>query len=167
MKRPDYAKKTQSDKIEVNRYKMYRINDPLQFAYLFYPRKNASHRRAAFLAIYFEIKNAPKQRIDSTDHIADEYGLHPSTVIKTRAKMVRLGLIVKQRYGWQFCSVFRNTLEQLIKVADRFKAPIERPSQRNGERMYVEMAKGELRKKNQQTDEEFVFGSTKPWKTRE
>lgn len=166
MKKPEYKKKTQSDKIEVNRYKMYRITDPLQFAYLFYPNKNASHRRAAFLAIYFEIKNAPKQRIESTDYIAEQYGLHPSTVIKARAKMVRLGLIVKQAYGWQFCSVFKNTLEKLIKLVDKFKSPIERPSQRNGERMYVEMAKGELQKESQESDEEFIFGPGGSWKTR-
>jgi hypothetical protein len=166
MKNAHIMRKGPSDKIAINRYKIYRVTDILQLAYIFYPAKNATHRRAAFIAIYFEIKNAPNQRLETTDHIADKYDLHPATIVKARTKMVRLGLITKQRYGWQFCSVFKNTLEELVRVVDRYKTPIERPSQREGEMMWVEMAKGELKKENQETDEEFIFGSTKPWKTR-
>jgi hypothetical protein len=142
VKTPAYKKKGQSDKIEINRYKIYRTNDPIQFAHLFYPAKNANHRRAAFLAIYFEIKNAEDRRLESTDHIAAKYDLSPSTVIKARAKMARLGLIAKMKYGWQFCSVFKNTMERLIEVVDCFKAPVERKSQLESEKMYIEMAKG-------------------------
>jgi len=143
MRRPDYTKKTQSDKIEVNRHKMYRITDPLQFAYLFYPAKNAAHRRAAFLAIFFEIKNAPHQRVEHLEHVAQKYGLSQSTVTKARVKMSRLGLIIKQNEGWQFSSVFRNTLEKLIEHVERFKTPVEKPPQIQAEHMYIDIAKGE------------------------
>ena len=42
-----------SDKIEVNKDRIYRISDPTQLAEVFYPARNASQRRAAFLAIFF------------------------------------------------------------------------------------------------------------------
>jgi hypothetical protein len=148
MKRPDHTKKRHSDKIEVNRYKIYRVTDYIQFASLFFSSRNAAQKRAAFLAIYFEIKNAPNQKIHSLDHIAVQYSIHPSAVAKVRAKMVRLGLIVKQVYGWQFASVFKNSLEELIRLADKFKAPAENINQLKTEKIWVEMAKGETRKVN-------------------
>lgn len=96
MKRQDETKKkAYSDKIEINRSKVYTIRDPIQLAYTFYPQKTANRKRAAFLAIFFEMKNAPKQRIESTDYIADKYGLSQSSITKVRAKMVRIGLIRK------------------------------------------------------------------------
>ena len=162
MGKPEYKRKICSDKVEINRYKMYRITDPLQFAHLFYPAKNASKRRAAFLAIYFEIKNAEDQKLDSLDHIPDKYGLSVSTVQKARVKMSRIGLIVKQRYGWQFSSIFRNTLEKLIELTEFYKSPIERPSQLIGETMWIKMAKGED-KKDQESDGKFTFGSDDSW----
>lgn len=164
MKQADYQTKIKtrkSDKIAIDRYKIYRVTDPIQFAYLFFPARNATHSRAAFLAIYFEIKNAEKQRLLTTEHIAEKFELNKATVIKARTKMVRLGLITKQRYGWQFCSVFRNTVEKLLDLIDTFKSPIERASQVESEKMYIEMAKGELKEKNQDDGDEFVFGTTK------
>jgi len=167
MRRPDYTKKTQSDKIEVNRHKMYRVNDPLQFAYLFYPAKNAAHRRAAFLAIFFEIKNAPKQRVEHFEYIAQKYGLSQSTVTKARVKMSRLGLIIKQNEGWQFSSVFRNTLEKLIEHVERFKAQVEKPSQIQGEYMYIDIAKSENTKKSKEPKESFMFGPDNSWMSKD
>ena len=163
MKRPDSTKKAQSDKIEVNRHRMYRVTDPLQFAYLFYPAKNASHRRAAFLAIFFEIKNAPNQRVEHLEHIAPKYGLSQSTVTKARVKMSRLGLIIKQNKGWQFSSVFRNTLEKLIEHVERFKTPVERPSQLQGEAMYIDIAKNENTKRAKEPKDNFMFGPDNSW----
>jgi DNA-binding transcriptional regulator YhcF (GntR family) len=58
--------------------------------------------------VYFEIKNTPNQKLETTEHIAEKYEIHPSTIFKARTKMVRLGLIAKARYGWQFCSIFKN-----------------------------------------------------------
>jgi len=146
MRRPDYTKKKHSDKIEVNRYKLYRVTDYLQFACLFFPSRNAAQKRAAFLAIYFEIKNAPDQKIHTLDHISAQYSIHPSAVAKVRSKMVRFGLIVKQAHGWQFASVFKNSLEELIRLVDKFKAPAENINQLETERIWVEIAKGETRK---------------------
>ena len=158
MKNAYIIRKGVSDKIEINRYRIYRVNDPIQFARLFYPGKSAPHRRAAFMAIYFEIKNAPDQRLDSTDRIAEKYGLHPASVNRARTKMTRLGLITKGRYGWQFCTVFKSTLERLLEVIEQFKRPIEMPSQEVGEKMWVDMAKAENLKENKESTGEFVFG---------
>ena len=166
MKRSDYTKKKHSDKIEVNRYKIYRVTDYLQFASLFFPSKNAAQKRAAFLAIYFEMKNAPDQKIHTLDHISAQYGIHPSAVAKVRAKMVRLGLIVKQAYGWQFASVFKNSLEELIRLVDKFKAPAENIDQLKTEKIWVEMAKGETRKmKSGMSAQVHRFGKAKSDKT--
>jgi len=164
MKMADYGAKIKtrkSDKIAIDRYKIYRVTDPIQFAYLFFPAKNATHSRAAFLAIYFEIKNAEKQRLPTTGHIPEKFDLNKATVLKARTKMVRLGLITKQRYGWVFCSVFKNTLEKLLELIETHKSPIDRVDQLKGEKMYVEMAKGELKEENQDNGDEFVFGKTK------
>ena len=166
MKMADYQAKIKtrkSDKIAIDRYKIYRVTDPIQFAYLFFPAKNATHSRAAFLAIFFEIKNAEKQRLPTTNHIPEKYELNKATVLKARTKMVRLGLITKQRYGWVFCSVFRNTLEKLIDLIETFKAPIERVSQLEGERMHIDMAKYDYAKEQKKHEDDFIFGKAKPW----
>lgn len=80
MKRPD--RRPISTKIEVNKDKIYRISDPIQLTEVFFPSKNANLRRAAFLSIFFEIKNAPNQRLDTTDHIAKKYSLSQSALSK-------------------------------------------------------------------------------------
>jgi hypothetical protein len=150
------TKHPQSDKIEVNRHKIYRITDPIQLSYILYPQKTANLKRAAFLAIFFELKNASKQRLESTDCIAGKYSLTQSCITKVRAKMVRIGLVRKQDYYWIFSSVFRNTLEKLLDVIEHYKAPIGSTSQEDMEMMYVEMAKGE-NKKDKESEEQFTY----------
>ena len=131
-----------SDKIEVNKDKIYRISDPIQLAEIFYPAKNAHQRRAAFLAIFFEIKNARNQRLDSTDYISEEYKLSQSTVNKARTKMSRLGLIRKREGYWIFSTVFVRSLENLIKKIDAYQTSVQTKDELERERMFVEMAKG-------------------------
>jgi len=133
-------KKACSDKIEINRSKVYTIRDPIQLAYIFYPHKTANLKRAAFLAIFFEMKNAPKQRLESTDHIAEKYGLSQSSITKVRAKMTRIGLIRKVGYYWIFSSILKNTLLKLLEVIELYKTPAER-TQLEREMMYIDIAK--------------------------
>ena len=166
MKRPDYQAKIKtrkSDKVAIDRYKIYRVTDPIQFAELFFPAKNATHSRAEFMAIYFEIKNAEKQKLPTTEHIPKKYDLNPATMLKARTKMVRLGLITKQRYGWAFCSVFKNTLEKLIELIETFKSPVDKASQLEGEKMYVDMAKYDFNKEQKKHEDEFIFGKKDTW----
>jgi len=131
-----------SDKIEVNKDKIYRISDPIQLAEVFYPAKNAHQRRAAFLAIFFEIKNAEGQKLDSTDHIARKYGLSQSSVTKARTKMSRVGLIRKREGFWIFSTVFCNALDRLKEKISEYQYPSKRGERRDLERMYIEVAKG-------------------------
>ena len=131
-----------SDKIEVNKDKIYRISDPIQLAEIFFPSKNACNRRAAFLAIFFEIKNANNQRIESTDYIAGKYGLSQSSIIKARVKMSRIGLIRKRDGFWIFSTVLGKSLENLIKKIESYRAPAQSEDLKERERIFVELAKG-------------------------
>jgi len=104
-----------SAKIEINKDKIYRISDPIQLAEIFFPSKNAHQRRAAFLAILFEIKNSPNQRLNTTDSIAKKYSLSQSALTKVRTKMTRIGLIRKGKAIGSFSTVFLKTIESLCE----------------------------------------------------
>ena len=140
MKRP--AREPISTKIEFNKDRIYRISDPIQLAEIFFPAKNAQHKRAAFLAIFFEIKNAKDQKLDTTDHIAKKYGLGQSSVTKARTKMTRIGLIRKRDGYWIYSSVFGKTLKNLITKIEAYQIPAQTNQEKDRERFYVEMAKG-------------------------
>jgi len=131
-----------STKIEANKDKIYRANDPILFAEIFFPHKNASTRRAALLAIFREIKNSQNQRIESTYYIVEKYGLSQSCVIKARVKMARIGLIVKREGYWKFSTVFANAIRNLVLKCESYQVPAQNCEERDRERLYIEMAKG-------------------------
>jgi len=130
-----------STKIEVNKDKVYRISDPIQLAEIFFPSKNAGQRRAAFLAIIFDIKNAENQKLETTDHLALKYGIGRSTITKARAKMSRIGLIRKRGGYWMFSSVFEKTLKNLIVKIVTYQVPAQTIQESKRERFFVEMAR--------------------------
>jgi hypothetical protein len=136
-----------SDKIIANYNKLYKIDDPEQLAWIFFPAKNAKNRRAAFIAIFFELRNSRHQRLDSFDFIAEKYGLSTSAVWKARTKMTRIGLIRKRGGQWHFSTVFSNALEKLIEHLEAYQTPVPQED-RNKVFIYVEVAKGEQRKEN-------------------
>ena len=131
-----------STKIEVNKDKIYRISDPIQLAEIFFPSKNAHQRRAAFLAILFEIKNSPNQRLNTTDSIAKKYALSQSALTKARTKMTRIGLIRKREGYWIFSTTFFKTLEGLCEKIKAYQTPAQNRDQIDRERLFVEIAKG-------------------------
>ena len=131
-----------SDRIEINRNKIYRANDLEEFAKIFFPQKTARQLRAAFMAIFCEIKNARERKIQSTDHIAEQYQLSPSSITKARTKLVRIGLITKREGSWQFSGIFAGTLKSLIEKLESFKTPALSRDQEKKERMFIEIAKG-------------------------
>ena len=135
------AREPISTKIEVNKDKVYRVSDPIQFAEIFFPAKNAHQKRAAFLAIFFEIKNAKDQKLDTTDHIAKKYGLGQSSITKARTKMTRMGLIRKRDGYWIYSSVFGKVLKNLIIKIETYQMPAQTDQEKKRERFYVEMAK--------------------------
>ena len=131
-----------SAKIEINKDKIYRISDPIQLAEIFFPSKNAHQRRAAFLAILFEIKNSPNQRLNTTDHIAKKHSLSQSALTKARTKMTRIGLIRKREGYWIFSTVFLKTIESLCEKIKAYQAPAQNRDQIDREQLFVEIAKG-------------------------
>jgi len=131
-----------STKIEINKDKIYRISDPIQLAEIFFPAKNAHQKRAAFLAIFFEIKNAKDQKLDTTDHIANTYGLSQSSVTKARTKMTRIGLIRKRDGYWIYSSVFGKSLRNLLTKIEAYQLPAQTDQEEDRERVYIEIAKG-------------------------
>jgi len=138
-----------SDKIIANYNKLYKIDDPEQLAWIFFPSKNAAHRRAAFIAIFFELRNARDQHLESFEFIADKYGLSASAVWKARTKMSRIGLIRKREGLWHFSTVFANALEKLIEHLESYQTPVPHED-RNKVFIYVEVAKGEEKDKKKQ-----------------
>ena len=131
-----------STKIEINKDKIYRISDPIQLAEIFFPSKNAHQRRAAFLAILFEIKNSPNQRLNTTDSIAKKYALSQSALTKARTKMTRIGLIRKREGYWIFSTTFFKTLEGLCEKIKAYQTPAQNRDQSDREQLFVEIAKG-------------------------
>ena len=119
-----------------------RISDPIQLAEIFFPAKNAHHKRAAFLAIFFEIKNAKDQKLDTTDHIANKYGLGQSSITKARTKMSRIGLIRKRNGYWVFSTTFFKSLENLTQKIGSYQVPIQNREEKYREKLFVDMAKG-------------------------
>ncbi len=140
MNRP--GRKPISTKIEINKDKIYRISDPIQLAEIFFPSKNANQRRAAFLSIFFEIKNAPHQRLNTTDSIAKKYNLSQSAITKARTKMTRIGLIRKREGYWIFSTIFLKAIESLGQKLKANQAPAQNRDQIDRERLFVEIAKG-------------------------
>ena len=132
-----------SSKIEINKDRIYRVSDPIQLAEIFFSSKNAHKKRAAFLAVFFEMKNARSQRLETTDHIAQKYELSQSSITKARTKMTRIGLIRKREGFWIFSTVFTKTLGNLAKKIEIYKTPASHKDDRERERMFVEMAKGQ------------------------
>ena len=134
------AREPTSTKIEINKDKIYRITDPIQLAEIFFPAKNANQKRAAFLAIFFEIKNGKDQKLDTTDHIANKYGLSQSSITKARTKMTRIGLIKKRDGNWIYSSVFGKTLKNLISKIEAYQTPGQTDPEKERERFFIEMA---------------------------
>lgn len=135
-----------SDKIIANYNRIYKIDDPEQLAWIFFPAKNAKHRRAAFIAIFFELRNAKDQRLDSFDHIADKFDLSTSAVWKARSKMTRIGLIRKREGYWHFSTVFARSIEKLIEHLEAYQTPVSHED-REKVFIYIEIAKGEEKEK--------------------
>lgn len=132
-----------SSRVEANKDKAYRANDPILIAQLVFPQKNAGDRRAAFLAILREIKYSIDGKLISTADIPDKYGLSASCVIKARVKMSRIGIIVKREGFWQASTVFRRTLGSVAEKVESLLIPAASKDERDRERDYINMAKGE------------------------
>ena len=157
MKRPGkdkYFDKSTPTKIDVARDKLYKINDPVQLSKIFFPNNDAKQKRAAFLAIIFEIRNSSyqKARPYKLNKIPKKYDINKSSFFKARSKMQRIGLIAKSAGYWKFSDGFTNAIQILIERLTSIRHPASSLSEDGLEGIYIETAKVEsiyqqLRKK--------------------
>lgn len=138
--RKTHQKSAPSAKIELSPNRAYRITDPHQLSFIIFPHKNACMLRAAFIAIFFEIRNDPYQQLEKTEFIAEKHEISLSAVCKARDKMVKLGLIQKKDGYWQYSNRFFNALEDLIETIDAYRIPTS-PKTRDDVFSFVNVAK--------------------------
>jgi hypothetical protein len=119
--------KSLSTKINADNKKIYKVSDPVELSRLFFPNNNAKHKRAAFLAIMYEIRNSSykKARPTKLNKIPKKYEINKASYYKARAKMAKLGIISKASGYWKFIDGFRNAMSHLIKELDALKYPAE------------------------------------------
>ena len=127
--------------IDADHHKLHTANDPGRLAMIFFPHNSAKMKRAAFLAIFFELRNAAGQRLQTLNHIPDKYGISHSCFTKARAKMKRIGLISQSQGDWIFSGVFEGGLSKLMDHIDSLKRPAMNSQEREMESFYVEATK--------------------------
>ena len=117
-----------STKIEFNSNKIARIQGLDELAQLLFPR-NRSHQRV-FLAIFIELKYAPRQFLPHLSSLCDRHGFTPRMLETVRSKLRRLGIIDHvsrfnksqgYREGWIFSNRFSNALFRLAELSQDLK----------------------------------------------
>ena len=115
-------------KIELNSYKIARIQDLDELAKILFPG-NRSHQKI-FLAVFIELKYAPDQFLPNLSQFCDKYDFSPRMLETVRSKMRRMGLIdhvsrFNKRYGyregWVFSSRFVRSIEQIGSLFQKFR----------------------------------------------
>jgi len=127
-------------KIEICVSRAYRITDPHQLSWIFFPHKDACMLRAAFIAIFFEIRNDRCQQVEKLDFISKKHDIPLSTICKARERMVKVGLIQKKNSFWQYSNRFFNAIENLVDTIDAYKIPVE-PKTNKDVFSYINVAK--------------------------
>jgi hypothetical protein len=162
MPRKDKYKETSSARIEASRGRIYKAYDPVEIAKIFFPQKDSFQKRASFVAIIFELRKAPNQKLPTLNHIPDDYGIRQSSFSKARSKMTRIGLIKRTSGYWGFSSRFESSMKTLINNLARIQA-VPNTHDKGMEDSFMESAKTEpvfrqLRKKRKKSQEAY-YGS--------
>jgi len=115
-----------STKIELNHNKIARIQGLDELAGMLFPGNK--HHQRIFLAIFVELKWAPRQFLPNLQPLCDKYRFSPRSLETVRSKLRRLGLIDHvsrfnqghgYREGWVFSHRFGRSLIRLIKMVQR------------------------------------------------
>lgn len=132
-----------STKINADTKKIYKAQDPTHLAKLIFPDNSAKHKRAAFLAIMYEIRNSSykKARPTKLNKIPKKYEINKASYYKARAKMAKLGIISKSSGYWKFIDGFANALKYLVTQLDALKFPAETDLEETQEYANVQTAK--------------------------
>jgi hypothetical protein len=112
-----------STKIELNHDTIARIHGLDELAQILFPG-NKNHRRV-FLAIFVELKYAPKGFLPSLARLCDRYEFTPRMLETVRSKMRRMGIIDHvsrfnrahgYREGWVLSNRFSGALNRLLDL---------------------------------------------------
>ena len=154
MTKTEYKEKVISTTIESARDTLYKVRDPVRLSKIFFPKNSAKHRRAAFLAIIYEIRNSSYRKATPSklNMIPKKYKINRHSYSRARAKMKRIGLILQNRGYWVFSDRFFRAWEYLFKYIKAIRDPATDILEESGEMIDIESAKHEdvfkqLRKK--------------------
>ena len=128
-------------KIEICVSRAKRITDPHQLSWVFFPHRDACMLRAAFIAIFFEIRNDRCQQIENLDFISKTHDIPLSSICKARERMKSVGLIEKKGGFWQYSNRFFNAIEDLVDTIDAYKIPVDSKTKEDVFQM-INIAKG-------------------------
>ena len=119
---------TESTKVEISFNKIQRSNGLDDLARLLFPH-NKEHQRI-FLAMFLELKYAPRQFLSSFGFLCDKYDISKRVLEKVRAKSRRMGIIdhvsrfnskYGYREGWVFSGRFGKALKRLAGILNQHK----------------------------------------------
>jgi hypothetical protein len=122
------VKKIPSTKVELNSNKIARIQGLDELAKVLFPG-NQNHQRI-FLAIFIELKYAPKEFLPSLLPLCDRYDFSPRILETVRSKMRRMGMIdhvsrfnkaFGYQEGWVFSNRFSRSLIRLSELTQSFR----------------------------------------------
>ena len=117
-----------STKIELNHNKIARIQGLDELAQILFPG-NRNHQRI-FLAIFIELKFAPREFLPSLTPLCDKHKFTPRMLETVRSKMRRMGIIdhvsrfnktYGYREGWVYSNRFSRSLTRLSELIQRFR----------------------------------------------
>jgi len=117
-----------STKIELNHNKITRIQGLDELAVVLFPG-NRNHQKI-FLAIFIELKYAPREFLPILTPLCAKYGFTPRMLETVRSKMRRMGIIDHvsrfnkshgYREGWIFSNRFSRALNRLAELTQRFR----------------------------------------------
>ena len=117
-----------STKIDLNHNKICRIQSLDELAGMLFPG-NKNHQKV-FLAIFIELKYAPREFLGSLSPLCEKYDFTPRMLETVRSKMRRMGVIDHvsrfnkthgYREGWIFSNRFARSLKRLPELLQGFR----------------------------------------------
>lgn len=137
---------TDSTKIDFRYRRISQVGDVTDLVAMLFPgNRNQQHAAARILLV---LRDAEELR-DTLGDLQERYGISRRTLERTRAKLVRLGLVervswMNTRYGgregWRLSSRMSSSLRQLADRIDAWRQD-DRPEQRQKDSVLVNVLK--------------------------
>ena len=138
------VKNIPSTKVELNCNKIARAQGLDELAKVLFPG-NQNYQKI-FLAIFIELKYAPKEFLPSLLPLCDRYDFSPRMLETVRSKMRRMGIIdhisrfnkaYGYREGWVFSNRFSRTLIRLADFPKRFREKRDAIQERKDRDLFI------------------------------